>query len=84
MIILVGIFIVTASIIGGFIWGGGNVVTLLHYNELLIIGGGAMGGLVIMSPKKVLVDIAKGLMICLKGAPHTRQSYEELLKVLRP
>ncbi|MFO1476598.1 MAG: flagellar motor stator protein MotA [Verrucomicrobiota bacterium] len=82
MIIFVGMFIVTASILGGFMWGGGHLGALLHPNELLVIGGGAMGGLVIMSPKKVLMDIGKGLMTCLKGAPHSRQSYEELLKVL--
>jgi chemotaxis protein MotA len=82
MIILIGILIVTASVFGGFVMGGGLVRTLLHYHELIIIFGAAMGGLVIMSPKKVLKDIAGGLITCLKGAPHTRQSYEELLKVL--
>jgi chemotaxis protein MotA len=35
-----------------------------------------------MSPRKVLMDIVKGLMICLKGAPHNRAAYEDLLKVL--
>lgn len=82
MIIIIGAIIVTVSVIGGFLWGGGHLGALLHPNELLIIGGGAMGALVIMSPKKVLVDIAKGLLHCLKGMPHNRQSYEELLKVL--
>jgi chemotaxis protein MotA len=28
------------------------------------------------------MDIAKGLLVCLKGAPHSRNSYEDLLKVL--
>ena len=35
-----------------------------------------------MSPKKVLVDMATGLMACLKGAPHNRTAYEQLLSVL--
>jgi chemotaxis protein MotA len=35
-----------------------------------------------MSPRKVLMDIVKGLISCLKGAPHNRAGYEELLKVL--
>jgi chemotaxis protein MotA len=82
MIIFLGAIIVTASILGGFVWGGGHLGALFHPNELLVIAGGAMGALVIMSPKKVLIDIAKGLMTCLKGAPHNRQDYEELLKVL--
>ena len=51
-------------------------------NEVLIIAGGAAGSLIIMSPKKVLMDIVKNLGACLKGAPHSRASYEDLLKVL--
>jgi len=82
MIIIVGAIIVLASVFGGFMWGGGHLPVLLHFNELLIIGGAAAGALVIMSPRKVLLDIVKGLKTCLKGAPHNREAYEELLKVL--
>lgn len=82
MIIIIGSIIVIVSVIGGFMMGGGHVGALMHPNELIIIGGGAMGGLVIMSPKKVLVDMAKGLVVCLKGAPYGRAAYEDLLKVL--
>lgn len=82
MIIIIGAIIVVASVIGGFIIGGGHLGALLHFNELIIIGGGAMGALVIMSPRKVLMDIVKGTVVCLKGTPHSRAAYEELLKVL--
>lgn len=41
-----------------------------------------MGALIIMSPRKVLFDIVKGLITCIKGAPHSRAAYEDLLKVL--
>jgi chemotaxis protein MotA len=82
MIIIIGTIIVTASILGGYAWGGGNLFALFHPNELLVIAGGSIGGLVIMSPRKVLVDMARGLMTCLKGAPYNRGAYEELLKVL--
>lgn len=82
MIIIIGIIVVTASIIGGFIMGHGNLGALWHPNELVIIAGGAFGAMIIMSPKKVLIDMVKGLMTCLKGAPHNRAAYEELLKVL--
>jgi chemotaxis protein MotA len=73
---------VLGSVLGGFLIGGGKPAVLLHFNELLIIGGAAFGALVIMSPRKVLMDIVKGLISCLKGAPHNRAGYEELLKVL--
>jgi len=82
MIIIIGSVIVVLCVIGGFMMGGGHVGALWHPNELVIIGGGALGALIIMSPKKVLMDMLKGLAVCLKGAPHSRASYEELLKVL--
>ncbi len=82
MIILVGTIVVVLCVFGGFVIGGGHLLVLVHPNELLIIGGGALGALLIMSPRKVLMDIIKGLMICLKGTPHSRAAYEDLLKVL--
>lgn len=82
MIILIGSVVVVLCVIGGFVMGGGHIGALWHPNELVIIGGGALGALIIMSPKKVLKDMAKGLLVCLKGAPHNRASYDELLKVL--
>lgn len=82
MIIVVGIIIVVLCVFGGFVIGGGHLMVLIHPNELLIIGGGAAGALLIMSPLKVLKEIVGGMSLCLKGAPHDRAAYEELLKVL--
>jgi chemotaxis protein MotA len=82
MIIIIGAIIVLGSVMGGFLIGGGRLPVLLHFNELLIIGGAALGALVIMSPRKVLIDMGKGLASCLKGTPHNRLAYEDLLKVL--
>jgi len=82
MIILIGFCIVTICVLGGFVFGGGHLLVLIHPNELIIIGGGAIGALIIMSPRKVLIDIVKGLMTCIKGTPHNRAAYEDLLKVL--
>jgi chemotaxis protein MotA len=82
MIILIGLVTVIFCVFGGFVFGGGHLLVLVHPNELLIIGGGGLGALLIMSPSKVLKDIAGGLMVCLKGAPHNRAAYEDLLQVL--
>jgi len=82
MIIIIGTLVVVFCVFGGFVIGGGHLMVLVHPNELLIIGGGAAGALIIMSPIKVLKEIVGGLMMCLKGAPYNRASYEELLKVL--
>jgi chemotaxis protein MotA len=82
MIIIIGIITVVLCVFGGFVFGGGHLLVLLHPNELLIIGGGALGALIIMSPRKVLLDIIRGLLTCMKGVPHSRAAYEDLLKVL--
>lgn len=82
MIILVGTIIVFASVLGGFMMGGGHVGALLHASELIVIAGAALGALVIMSPKKVLIDLAKLCIQSLKGSPYSKKSYEDLLKVL--
>ena len=84
MIIIIGAITVCVCVFGGFMMEGWNMKVLFDafVNEVLIIAGGAAGSLIIMSPKKVLKDIVKGLGACLKGAPHSRASYEDLLKVL--
>jgi chemotaxis protein MotA len=82
MIIVIGFIVVIASVLGGFVWGGGHVAALVHPNELIIIAGGALGAMVVMSPRKVLKDLVSGLVTCLKGSPHSRVAYDELLKLL--
>ena len=82
MIVIFGALFVTGCVLGGFMMGGGHVGALWQPSELIVIIGGALGAMIIMSPKKVLIDLAKGMILCLKGAPHNRAAYEELLKVL--
>lgn len=82
MIVIIGAIIVTISVLGGFVMAGGRMAALMHISELVIIGGAAFGALVIMSPKKVLIDMARKTMGTLKGAPYSRQAYEELFKGL--
>src|SRR5438105_3603786 len=82
MIIFLGSFIVLASVVGGFLFGGGNLWTIMQLSELIVIGGAAAGSLVIMSPKKVLVDLVKKILLAIKGTPYGQNAYQELLKVL--
>ena len=82
MIILIGAFIVAASVFGGFMMGGGHPVTLVQTAEFVVICGAALGAMVIMSPRKVLMDLVKQILHALKGAPYSRASYEQLFKAL--
>src|SRR2546421_4911217 len=82
MIIIIGSIIVVVSVVGGFLMGGGHVPALLHLSELIMIAGAALGALVIMSPKQVLIDLGKLTLLSIKGAPYNRIAYEDLLKAL--
>lgn len=82
MIIIIGAIIVIASVLGGFMMAGGHLITLLQVSEFVVICGSAMGALIIMSPKKVLMDLLKQIMGALKGTPHNKAAYEQLFKAL--
>ena len=82
MIILIGMIIVLGSVAGGFFMAGGNFGTLMHLSELIIIGGAAFGAMIIMAPKKVLLDLVAQVLNVLKGAPYNRKSYDELFMTL--
>jgi len=82
MIIIVGALIVFASVLGGFIMAGGHPGALLQFSEFVVICGAAGGAMIIMSPKKVLMDMLRQISAALKGSPHSRGAYEELFKAL--
>ena len=84
MIIIIGAITVILCVFGGFMLEKGNIWVILDalMNEVIIIAGGAAGSLIIMAPKKVLMDIVRNLLLCLKGTPYKRESYDDLLKVL--
>ena len=82
MIAIVGIFLVFAAVIGGFLMEKGHLAVLLQPAELLIIAGAASGTLVVANPTRILKAIATGLTGILKGSPFTRQRYLSTLKMM--
>ena len=82
MIVIVGCIVVIGAVLGGFMLAGGHIGALIHPAEFLTIGGAALGGLIVSSPKKVLVDLMKGMISTLKGTPYNRAAYDELFKCL--
>src|ERR1700761_4758232 len=82
MIVIVGTLIVLGSVIGGFAMAGGNALTLLHLSEFVTIVGAAFGALVLMSPKKVLIDLLHQCLSTLKGSPYSKSSYDDLFKAM--
>jgi chemotaxis protein MotA len=82
MIVIVGCLVVIGCVISGFVISGGEVGALIHPAEVLTIGGAAFGAMIIMSSKKQLTDLFKGLMSTLKGSPFGKEAYRELFKMM--
>lgn len=82
MIVFIGCAIVIGAILTGFSMAGGHVEALLHISEVITIGGASMGALILMSPKKVIVDLIKGIIQTIVGSPFNKKTYGELLMFL--
>ncbi|HVU25896.1 MAG TPA: motility-associated protein [Opitutus sp.] len=82
MLIFIGVFIVIASTLGGFMLAGGHPGVLLHVSEFIVIFGIALGVLVISAPTHVIKDIIHKLGAAIKGKTATRADFFDLLKLL--
>ena len=81
MLIVIGIVVLFGSILGGYL-PHGKLEVLIQPLEFLIIGGAALAGFIIANPKDVIVGVLKSLGHVLKGSPHNKQSYLDLLTLL--
>jgi len=80
MTVIVGCVVVLAAVLTGFSMAGGHVGALIHASEFVTIGGAALGALIVMSPKKVLIDLGRGILQTIKGTPYNQQAYVDLFK----
>ena len=82
MFAIVGIVVVFAAILAGFLLEKGHIVVLLQPAELLIIGGAAVGALLVANPVRILKGIAAGLASSFKGSPFTEDRYLSTLRMM--
>ncbi len=82
MFSIIGILIVIAAIMGGYLMEHGNVKVLLQPAELLIIGGAAMGTVLIANPLHILKKIVSGVAGVFGGSKFTKKRYIESLKMM--
>jgi chemotaxis protein MotA len=82
MIVIIGAVVVIGAVLAGFSLSGGHMMALFHPSELLTIGGAAGGALLMMSPIKVIKDLAKGMLAAVKGSPFDKATYRELFKLM--
>jgi chemotaxis protein MotA len=82
MIVIIGCVVVLGAVLTGFVMAGGELMALVHPSEFVTIGGAALGAIIVMSPKKVLKDLLRGIGQSVKGTPYNLQAYEQLFKVM--
>jgi chemotaxis protein MotA len=82
MLLIVGILIVFAATLGGFMIAGGHPGVLLHLSEFVVILGIAFGVLVIATPLHVMKEIIHKTTVALQGRNAGRKDFFELLKLL--
>lgn len=82
MTVILGFFIVTGCVFGGYVLHGGNMGVLNQPTEFLIIGGAAIGSLVISSSPALIKRIISMVLSTLKSKPLTKEDYLQLLMLL--
>jgi chemotaxis protein MotA len=81
MLIVVGLVVVCAAVIGGYLMAGGHLLVLVQPSEFGVIVGEAFGSLIVSTPKTVLL----GIVAQIKGAMGTgtvKEDYVDLLSML--
>jgi len=81
MLVIVGSIIVLASVAGGYMWHGGELLALHQPSEVLIIFGSALGALIIANPMSVIKNLISQITGVFKGG-FVKQDYEDLLVMM--
>ena len=81
MLVLVGWFVVIASVLGGYVAMGGKLIVLFQPFELVIIGGAGVGAYITSNPKHILKATGKGFKTALKGPVNWKADFVELLSM---
>jgi chemotaxis protein MotA len=81
MLVIVGIVVVIAGVVGGYLVAGGDLLVLNQPSEFLTIGGAAIGSMLISTSPTVL----KGAVVQIKAllaSGTTKAEYADLLAML--
>ncbi|MDE3187078.1 MAG: flagellar motor stator protein MotA [Acidobacteriota bacterium] len=82
MIAVLGILLVFAAVIGGFLMEKGHLAVLIQPAELLIIAGAATGTLLAANPAHILKAIAAGLRDVVGGSKFNKKRYLGTLRMM--
>ncbi|PZO30015.1 MAG: flagellar motor stator protein MotA, partial [Betaproteobacteria bacterium] len=82
MLVAIGFVIVIFSVLGGFAFMGGHLVTLWQPVEILIIGGGALGAFIVSNTPSILKATGKALGGAFKPSAITKAFYMSLMALM--
>ena len=82
MFSIVGILLVFACVIIGFLMEKGKLAVLVQPAELITIGGAAIGTVLAANPMHILKKLLAGLTGVIKGSPFSKQRYVDTLKMM--
>src|SRR6202167_2648581 len=82
MFSIIGILVVFACVIGGFLMEKGKLAVLVQPAELVTIGGAAIGTVLAANPMHILKKMVAGLLGVIKGSPFSKQRYVDTLKMM--
>ncbi len=79
---LIGIAVVFAAVIGGFLLESGNLFVLLQPAELLIVGGAAAGIVMVANPPSVIFRMWRGTLAAFRPPPHNPKTFMRYMRML--
>ena len=82
MFAILGVVLVFAAVIGGFLMEKGHLVVLVQPAELLIIGGAATGSLLVANPMHILKGVVAGLTGVVGGSKFGKERYLNTLRMM--
>ncbi|MDX5333766.1 MAG: flagellar motor stator protein MotA [Gammaproteobacteria bacterium] len=82
MKLILGAIVVMASVLGGFMAHGGQLLAIWQPFEIVIICGAALGAFIIANPMKVVMGALKSVPALLGGPRYKKQDYMDLLGLM--
>ncbi|MDR7343765.1 chemotaxis protein MotA [Pantoea alhagi] len=82
MLVILGYIVVFATVFGGFVLSGGNLVALYQPTELLIIGGAGVGAFIVGNNGKAISATMKAFPLLFKGSQYNKTIYMELMALM--
>src|SRR5579859_2157542 len=82
MFAIVGILVVFASVVAGYLMEHGNIRVLIQPAELIIIGGAGLGTVLVANPLHIIKKILGGIGGVFGSSKFGKQTYIDTLKMM--